>query len=74
MAKLTRADRLDAICEELGARYERMEPEGGPVSLTLHFLGKEGSGFIEGDRITGRGPTTEDALAMLESRLGKGEK
>jgi hypothetical protein len=70
--QLTKAERLDAICEEFGATYERHEDEG-KVRMTLIFLGLEGTGFVEGDRLNGLGATTEAALAHLERRLGKGE-
>lgn len=68
--KLTKAERLNALCEEFGAKYHRHEDEG-IVRIALTFLGAEGTGFVDGDVLNGLGATTEAALAHLESRLGR---
>jgi hypothetical protein len=59
--KVTRAQRLDALCAKYKGRYERTGGDGQPVTLFL-TLGS-------GSRVAGTGATTEEALASLEAKL-----
>lgn len=58
----TRAERLRALTTKYGATDAR-SVNNGVVSLALEFP--------SGDRLVGRGPTTEDALTHLEQRCAE---
>ncbi len=60
MESTTRADRLKALCEKLDATYTRTS-DNNIVVLTIDLK--------NGDRVAGRGPSTEKALENLEERL-----
>jgi hypothetical protein len=58
----TKAERLRALEAAHGAKSSRKEA-GGVVTLALELE--------NGDRITGRGPTTDAALTNLEQRVAQ---
>lgn len=59
----TRAERLRALEQQLGATSTRSVKADGTVVLALTLP--------DDDRIAGRGPTTEAALAHLEQRVAQ---
>lgn len=61
MTNTTDADRLDALCAAEGATYERVRTPDGLVRFTLIYP--------TGDRVTGSGPTTTEALTALITRV-----